>query len=66
MNEKLIETLYKIRDGAAFSIHLPQSGKCLTYEDICELAADAIGWEQGLSLDDILERHRTTPPSRAS
>jgi hypothetical protein len=51
---RLVTALFDIREGCAFSIRLPISGKALDFEDIAKLAAGAINWKPGMSLEDVL------------
>jgi len=51
---RLVTALFEIRVGAAFSVRFPESGHACDYEDIAELAAMAMNWKPGMSLEDVL------------
>jgi len=51
---RLAVALFEIREGCAFAIRLPSSGKALGYEDIAKIAAEAMNWKPGMSLEDTI------------
>jgi len=53
---RLVTALFEIREGAAFSVRIPESGHALDYEQIAEVAAQAIEWTPGESLEMVLLR----------